>query len=75
MDIREHAHYLIDTLPEPMVVEMVGFGELLEKKCRIEKKPKKKALTFEDFFGCLADSPNFKGDPVKIQRKLRSEWR
>ena len=27
-----------------------------------------------DFYGVLADSPNFNEDPVAIQRRLRDEW-
>jgi hypothetical protein len=27
-----------------------------------------------DFYGCLKDSKTFAGDPMEIQRKLRSEW-
>ncbi|GHU97659.1 hypothetical protein FACS189483_04310 [Spirochaetia bacterium] len=27
-----------------------------------------------DFYGCLKDSKNFVGDPMEIQRKIRSEW-
>jgi hypothetical protein len=26
------------------------------------------------FYGCLRDSPVFEGDPVEVQRQLRSEW-
>jgi hypothetical protein len=26
------------------------------------------------FYGCLKDSPVFEGDPVEIQRGMRSEW-
>ncbi|MDR1250223.1 MAG: hypothetical protein LBK63_13095 [Treponema sp.] len=26
------------------------------------------------FYGCLKDSPVFEGDPVEIQRRMRSEW-
>jgi hypothetical protein len=26
------------------------------------------------FYGCLKDSPVFEGDPVEIQRQMRSEW-
>jgi hypothetical protein len=26
------------------------------------------------FYGCLKDSPAFKGDPVEIQRQMRAEW-
>lgn len=27
-----------------------------------------------DFYGVLADSPNFNENPVEIQRRLRDEW-
>jgi len=27
-----------------------------------------------DFFGILKDSPSFNGDPVEIQRRMRSDW-
>jgi hypothetical protein len=30
--------------------------------------------TLADFAGILKDSPNFNGDPVEIQRAMRSEW-
>ncbi len=29
---------------------------------------------FVAFSGILKDSPNFNGDPVEIQRKMRDEW-
>jgi hypothetical protein len=39
---------------------------------RTEKSSGKKTLA--DFVGILKDSPNFNGDPVEIQRAMRSEW-
>lgn len=27
-----------------------------------------------DLYGCLKDSKTFAGDPMEIQRKMRSEW-
>jgi hypothetical protein len=30
--------------------------------------------TLWDYYGVLADSPNFREDPVEIQRRLRDEW-
>jgi hypothetical protein len=29
---------------------------------------------FSMFSGILKDSPNFNGDPVEIQRRMRDEW-
>lgn len=34
----------------------------------------KELATLNDFIGTLKDSQTFKGDPVDIQRKMRSEW-
>jgi len=30
---------------------------------------------WRSFVGRLSNSPNFNGDPVEIQRKMRDEWR
>ena len=29
---------------------------------------------FSEFSGVLKDSPNFNGDPLEIQRRMRDEW-
>jgi hypothetical protein len=29
---------------------------------------------FDEFYGCLKDSPAFEGDSAQIIRKLRNEW-
>ncbi len=44
--------------------------QLLSKYVSEKKEPK----TLEDFVGVLKNSPTFNGDPVEIQRKIRSEW-
>ncbi len=45
----------------------------LAKLEKLEANAKaRKSKTFSELSGCLAHV--FKGDPVKIQRKLRKEW-
>ena len=39
-----------------------------------EKSSSQSGQSLWDFYGVLADSPNFKDDPVEIQRRLRDEW-
>ncbi len=35
---------------------------------------KEEQNSFATFGGILKDSPNFNGDPVEIQRRMRDEW-
>ncbi|MFA6015200.1 MAG: hypothetical protein WC742_09055 [Gallionellaceae bacterium] len=39
----------------------------------VETEPRAK-VDWRTFVGILADSPNFNGNPIEIQRKLRDEW-
>lgn len=73
MTLREHAHHVLDSLPDPVLLEVLDFAELMKSKQLNAKKRSKH--TFNDYIGALEDSPNLKDDPVKTQRKWRSEWR
>jgi hypothetical protein len=41
-----------------------------EKTLKMSRKMRK----IMPFYGCLKESPVFEGDPVEIQRRIRSEW-
>ncbi len=72
MTLRERAHKAVDKLPDAMLIEILD----LEEKAR--KQPKLKASQdklLSTYLGCLKDSPSFNGDPVKIQRAMRREWK
>lgn len=40
----------------------------------INDKPLKDHNNLRNLAGCLSDSKSFRGDPVEIQREMRSEW-
>jgi hypothetical protein len=42
----------------------------VEKPVKMSRQMRK----IMQFYGCLKDSPVFEGDPVEIQRRMRSEW-
>ncbi len=46
---------------------------MLKKRLKKIQNPKEELLV--TYLGCLKDSPNLNEDPVKLQRKMRSEWR
>lgn len=73
MNTREHAHHVLDQLPDGVVGELLDFAEFLKTKY---PSPKRSASeqSFEAFRGGLAKSPHFNGDLVKLQRALRNEW-
>ena len=52
--------------------KVLSFVESLESQARND--PKGSARTWDDMMGILKDSKIFEGDPVEIQRKMRSEW-
>jgi hypothetical protein len=62
----------VRTLSESDAREVLDFAEFLRQKRLSEKELEGKPLA--DFFGILADSPSFRGDPVEIQRAMRDEW-
>jgi hypothetical protein len=67
VDFLDSKETLLDSEPE---LESDFTKELSQE--RTEKSSGKKTLA--DFVGILKDSPNFNGDPVEIQRAMRSEW-
>lgn len=73
MNPREQAHHILDTLPDPVVGELVDFAEFLQKKYPSEPHLKK-SQSFNPFRGALVGSPHFNGDLVELQRTLRNEW-
>jgi hypothetical protein len=45
-------------------------GEVAKKPVKMSRQARK----LLQYYGCLKNSPVFEGDPVEIQRKMRSEW-
>ncbi len=72
MSTAEAIYELVKTMPEEQATMVLVFAESLHSRSRVEPDSKPKLLS--DFLGVLKDSPNFNGDPVEIQRAMRSEW-
>lgn len=72
MNTRAKIQYL-QKLSEPVLSEVVDYAKnlKLEEKKKTSKKPQP---DWGDYVGKLKDSPNFKGDLMKLQRKIRREW-
>ena len=68
MNAEEKLHYL-ENLSEPVLNEVYEFAKTVDKKS--SKRP---PATMKDVVGTLKDSPHFKGDLVKLQKKIRREW-
>ncbi|MGZ8218876.1 DUF2281 domain-containing protein [Methylomagnum sp.] len=69
--LAKHLLETLQTLPESDAQEVLDFAEFLRQR-RLKGNSSGKPLA--DFFGSLANSPHFQGDPVQIQRALRDEW-
>lgn len=54
------------TLPETALAELLAHARRLREPL---------ADDAGSFIGRLRDSPNFNGDPVEVQRRMRDEWR
>jgi len=72
MSTAETIYELVKTMPEEQAVIVLRLAETLQQ--RQTEKPPEQEKSLLDFFGILKDSPSFNGDPVEIQRRLRSEW-
>ena len=72
MTTAETIYELVKTMPEEQAYLVLKLAETLQKR-QIEK-PLKQEKSLLDFFGILKDSPSFNGDPVEIQRRMRSDW-
>jgi Protein of unknown function (DUF2281) len=71
MDTAEAIYELVKIMPEEQAVVVLRLAEALQEK-GADQLPQERSLL--DFFGILKGSPSFEGDPVEIQRRLRSEW-
>lgn len=72
MSTAEMIYELVKTMSENEANVVLEFAEFLKQK-HVEH-PSDQRKTLLDYFGVLKNSPSFDGDPVEIQRKLRSEW-
>lgn len=80
MGVMEKISEAVKDLPEPLANEVLDFAEYLRAKADSKDVPYSgldrphppKPLT--SLLGALSESKLFAGDPVDIQRKLRSEW-
>lgn len=70
MTILEKINNKLKNAPLDVAQEVLDFVEFLEAKRRRAATKRE----FKDFLGALKDSLAFQGDPVEIQRTLRSEW-
>jgi hypothetical protein len=66
-------------LPEDKAIEVLDFIDFLTSRVR-SFVSKEQAAPIQDndfaaFSGILKDSPNFNGDPLEIQHRMRDEWR
>lgn len=68
----EKIYELVKAMPEEQVSTVLDFVRSLQQESNSESSKKGKPLS--SYFGLLKDSPTFRGDPVEIQRQLRSEW-
>lgn len=67
MNTLEELNEVSRKLPESAQREVLEFARSLEQRISSGQ--------LMDYFGCLAESPNFNEDPVKLQKALRDEWR
>ena len=49
-------------------------AELMERIIKKYSTEEAAPKSFADFAGALAESPNFQGDPLSIQKEMRNEW-
>jgi Protein of unknown function (DUF2281) len=72
MTIADTIYAKLKTAPPEVAQEVLDFLEFLEAKAR--SKPSSPVRTWDDLMGGLKDSKVLEGDPVEMQRKVRSEW-
>jgi hypothetical protein len=61
------------SLPEPMLAEILDFAEFLQSKHALTP-PLHTAARLKDLSGGLEQSVAFRGDPLTIQGRMRNEW-
>jgi len=64
----------LSKLPEPLQQEVVDFIEFIQAKYCLDQQSQQDTLLL-DLKGGLEGSSTFSGDNVKIQERLRDEWR
>jgi len=72
MTTAETIYELVKTMSEEQASLVLKLAETLQKRQMEKSLKQEKSLL--DFFGILKDSPSFGGDPVEIQRRMRSDW-
>ncbi|MEK7990867.1 MAG: hypothetical protein VSS52_007660 [Thiotrichaceae bacterium] len=60
------------TLPDTIPTGEAEIVLVINPKHSTMKAPKEDNLL--ELVGILKNSPNFSGDPIQIQRKIRQEW-
>lgn len=66
MNPLDELNTIVHTLPEAALLELLAHARRL--------RPPRSSDDVSAFIGRLRDSPNFNGDPVELQRRLRDEW-
>lgn len=80
MNTIEKIYELVKTMPEEQASEVLIFAERLQRKVKTEllpiqsDTPNEARHLLSEYAGILKESPNFNGDPMEIQRRLRDEW-
>lgn len=72
MTTPESVYSAIKELPQPLLDEVMDFVEFLHYKSQEKAAGSASLLTLK---GGLEESKTFLGDPVKIQKDLRDDWR
>lgn len=74
MTIAETVYEKLKSAPPEIAQEVLDFLEFLEAKKKAAASKSALSPSFDDFVGSLKGSKVFEGDPVEIQRQMRSEW-
>jgi hypothetical protein len=73
-DTAERLRKTTSTLPEALLSEVLDFAEFLSaKQARLDAQPADVSLGA--LCGGLADSAAFSDSPIRVQERLRDEWR
>lgn len=72
MTIADTVYEKLKAAPPEIAKEVLDFLEFLESKAG--QKPSRPVQTWDDLMGGLKGSKSFEGDPVDIQRRMRTEW-
>ena len=71
MTILDEINEKLKRAPPQVAQEVLDFIGYLESKNRLARSSSR---TLADYAGVLKGSPSFEGDPVELQRRMRSEW-